>query len=628
MRAIRYLPLLWASLAWGQDDADTSSSEATDTEAADTVAAPDPVDQMSDDLAAFRAELDALRKQVSEQEARLAKQDSELAKQRKGLTDVRLKAAGEDNFKVTVSGYYRARAHVFGAGDAGPDGAEVAGRLYQDQPTTGQYLNQRIRMGLKFAYKDVASLNIHAMALDNVIWGDNADVSTTALFAGDPSYTQITGLEAPPIEIFRGWMEFKIPVGLFRVGRQSSHWGLGILANDGDGFRNDFGEAYTGATFDRILFATNPVSLIQAFTKKKETKEIPLIFAVAFDKLVSDPLSQYYGYKCSPGVDQTVDPGRYDARCDIDGDGITDADHSYKEERDPDRRRDGWWADQRDDVNEMVYALIYRGKDVKYFGGTGDLTAGMYLIHRWQTETDSSVIIPDVYLDAKVHGVSLQFEGLGIFGDTRAITLPDSATPEDPLFKTAQIGAYVARVGYERDWFKVEFESGMASGDNQVNDALFTGRSFDPNYNVGLILFEEVIKQVTDELWAGSASGLRSKGGVYNAHYINPRVKFYPYNNTEIIAGFMMAWPDQADGAVYRCNEADAERFGCSAGDNIANELGWELDLAIKHRFQKHILVSIETAYAHATNRLPLDVVGLNTDGNFWTFQARAAWEF
>ena len=27
-----------------------------------------------------------------------------------------------------------------------------------------------------------------------------------------------------------------------------------------------------------------------------------------------------------------------------------------------------WWADNQDDVYEMVYALIYKGDDIKLFG--------------------------------------------------------------------------------------------------------------------------------------------------------------------------------------------------------------------------------------------------------------------
>ncbi len=584
-----------------------------------------------------------LEKLVGAQKARLDKADKELDVHRKGIAETRLKLAAPDTWKFEISGYYRARAHVFGAGSAAPLALDteggvqgeqppgVAGELYEGQATSGQYLNQRLRLGLKFAYKNVASLNVHVQGLDNAIWGDNNDNASSPLFAEKPSTTTIDGVAVPSFEVFRAWTEFRIPIGQFRIGRMPSQWGLGILVNDGDGFRNDFGEAYYGSEFDRILFGTNPVSLIQAFTKKKETKEIPLTAVIAFDRLVTDPLTQYYGYRCSEGVDRATRPNDYDPRCDIDADGVTDLDHSWTEKRDAERRPPDWWADQRDDVNEMVYALIYRGQNIRYFGGTGDATLGGYVIHRWQGETKSQAAIFDLWLDATVNGFNLAFEGVGIYAETSALALPSSLDPTDPLRKTASITSYVARFGYEQDWWKVRFESGFASGDDQISDPRFTGRSLHPDYNVGLLLYEEVLKRITEVKYGETGRGLRSKGGVYNSHYLYPRVYFKPMNNTDIILGAVVAFPDKTDGSNVLAKCADLEvgfdpKPGITCGN--ADIMGWELDLAIKHKFQKFISVSLETAVAQASDRLPLQVVGLNNDGWFFTFQARAAWEF
>lgn len=612
-----------------------------DAPAEPAVAAEPPAESAR--LEELEKRIQDLEKIVVQQKDRLDKADKQLDVQRKGLAETRLKLAAPDTWKFEISGYYRARAHVFGAGPSAPQAAAtdggvqgerpegVAGELFEGQPTSGQYLNQRLRLGLKFAYKNVASLNVHVQGLDNVLWGDNADLASAPLFAEKPSNTTIDGTTIPSFEVFRAWTEFKIPIGQFRIGRMPSQWGLGILVNDGDGFKNDFGEAYYGSEFDRIMFATNPVSLIQAFTKKKETKEIPLIAVIAFDRLVTDPLTQYYGYKCSPGVDRATRPADYDPRCDIDADGITDLDHSWTEKRDPATRPASWWADQRDDVNEMVYALVYRGQDIKYFGGTGDATLGGYVIHRWQGETNSQAAIFDLWLDATVHGFNVGFEGVAIYAQTRALTLPSSQDPDDPLKKTASILSYVARLGYERDWWKIRLESGFASGDDQINDPRFTGRSLHPDYNVGLLLYEEVLKRVTEVKYGETGRGLRSKGGVYNSHYLYPRVYFKPMNNTDIILGGVVAFPDKTDGSNVLAKCADLPGgFEAKPGITCGNSdiMGWELDLAIKHKFQKFISVSLETGVSQASDRLPLELVGLNREGWFYTFQARAAWEF
>ena len=120
---------------------------------------------------------------------------------------------------------------------------------------------------------------------DNVVWGDNASKASTALFAGDPSVTGTSGQENATFQIKRAWMEFDIPVGKLRIGRQPSDWGLGLLGNDGNGFDDLFGENHGGSTYDRVLFATRPLAIAQKAMGKADSG-FPLFFAVAVDRLV------------------------------------------------------------------------------------------------------------------------------------------------------------------------------------------------------------------------------------------------------------------------------------------------------------------------------------------------------
>lgn len=613
--------LLHTALA--AEPAETPPTEGEEPSEAEPVAplppAPPPPPALT--LEALHAEIEALKAELEAAKVERSKEKEEAKKTAPVLP-------GKGDFRVELGGYYRVRGHVFGAkwGEDKP----VTGGLFANQPTSGRYINQRLRTNVKFAYKDTASLNVGVQALDNVMFGDNADIGSNPLFAETPSTTTIDGREIPSIQVFRAWGEFKLPIGVIRVGRQTSHWGLGLLANSGDGFDDDFGENYYSTEFDRFLFATNPIAIAQRFTKKEETSTPNLILAIAVDRLVEDPLTQYYGYKCSPGVNNQTDPDRYDARCDPDGDGLTNLDHGYTEPRDASQRRSDWWADQRDDVWEMVYALMYRGENQPWFGG-GNFNVGGYLIHRLQKETDSNVVVGDLFVDLLTHGVGFQFEGVGIWGKTRALSLPDS-TQDDPLAKKASIYGYSARLFYQQPYFKVLFESGLASGDNQVNNADFTGRALHPDYNVGLLLYEEVIARVTQNIWLGDSRGLRSRGGVYDSHYIFPRITGYPIKNLSVIGGFLMAWPDKADGAIVRCTPDDQEKFGCAAAPATSKALGWEADFAIKYRYLDHLNFTLETGYAHATDRLALSAAGLATNdkgsGNYWTFQSRIAWEF
>ena len=72
-----------------------------------------------------------------------------------------------------------------------------------------------------------------------------------------------------------------MPVGLVKIGRQESHWGMGLLANHGNGFDDTFGENHAGATYDRVVFATKPLAIIGAAAGKDKLADIPLILPSA-----------------------------------------------------------------------------------------------------------------------------------------------------------------------------------------------------------------------------------------------------------------------------------------------------------------------------------------------------------
>ena len=81
--------------------------------------------------------------------------------------------------------------------------------------------------------------------------------------------------------------------------------------------------------------------------------------------------------------------------------------------------------------------MSYRGEDVNYLGGTGDLTLGAYVVHRVQQETNRNALVADAYVNVDVHGVIFEAEVVGITGGTAAIALPGAVNvgSESPLQK-------------------------------------------------------------------------------------------------------------------------------------------------------------------------------------------------
>ena len=172
---------------------------------------------------------------------------------------------------------------------------------------------------------------------------------------------------------------------------------------------------------------------------------------------------------------------------------------------------------------------------------------------------------------------------------------------------------------------------GRASGDDVATDEKFTGRAIHPDYNVGLLLYDEILSRVTAANWGDEAAGLWSKGGVYNSRYIYPHLKFRPTDSLEFRAAYLMAWPDKPDGGIILCKEGDlvdGKEHTCEKYEAEDDHLGTEINLAVHHTFHEHIKVALETAWAKTSDRIPLEGAGLNPEGKFFTLQARAAFEF
>lgn len=321
--------------------------------------------------------------------------------------------AAEDDWDFTLEGYYRYRGYAFH-------------NLYAGQEEPGRYMTQRLRLQPQINFEDRAKFTMMADVIDDAVWGDNQSFASTSLFANDPSLTRTDGQQGPSFQIKRAWLETNLAIGTFKAGRQESHWGMGLLANSGNGFDDAFGENHAGATFDRILFATKPLAVTKALFGFGS--DMPLYVGYAFDRLVEDPLTQYYGYECEKGLtpdheDYNVDC--YDETYDVAGNGMTNLEHGYTDETRLDSSRNSDWAfDNEDDVTEHVGLMIYKGQNVPMLGSLGDFTLGAYGIYRGQGETESDVYIWDVYTNFLYKGIYAEAELLNIRGSSRAIALP------------------------------------------------------------------------------------------------------------------------------------------------------------------------------------------------------------
>jgi uncharacterized protein (TIGR04551 family) len=118
--------------------------------------------------------------------------------------------------------------------------------------------NMRLRLEPVFnVYEDI-KVKMQMDVLDNLVLGSTPDGFPTNPISPLLAFSQSQNSPSDgvnsltdSIRVKRAWAEVMTPLGQLRVGRMPSHFGMGLLANGGNGIDSDFGD-----TNDRIMFAT------------------------------------------------------------------------------------------------------------------------------------------------------------------------------------------------------------------------------------------------------------------------------------------------------------------------------------------------------------------------------------
>lgn len=377
-------------------------------------------------------------------------------------------------------------------------------------------------------------------------------------FVLDPNRNGAHGLVPDTVDPRHLYVEKMTPVGLFRVGQMPSDWGLGILANGGDRER-PFGANRYGDIDERILFATKPLM------KGGQSRFSQNFYTVAAVDLV------------------------------------------YRDENaslvDDDRAWQG------------TLAAFYR----EY-----ENTAGIYLAGRLQDDDTGAtlrVIALDTYENWIYEGVEFRnqaaFEGVVVLGRTTRVRSDLAKSGAD-----VRAAGYVAqgKVEYLPFHVALSLEHGFASGDNNPQDGTVTRLSFDPDHKVGMILYDEVLYNVSaysadhvaNELGAtgetrstalelgilpDSISSLPTNGGVSSSTYLFPTLVYQtPLSGLEIRGGYLLAWLTADFFDPLNTNQkggVPASPYGIVEAERF---LGQEVDLGLHYDF--HLLGDIGFKFA------------------------------
>ncbi|APR78015.1 Hypothetical protein A7982_03362 [Minicystis rosea] len=306
------------------------------------------------------------------------------------------------------------------------------------------------------------------------------------------------------ISVKRVWGEYVTPVGLLRFGRMPSHWGLGMVANSGDGHDSDW-----QSTSDRIMFVTG-------------IKKYDLYFAGMWDfaneGATSANLNQQQG--------QPYDLSQYD---DVNQYGLV-----LVRRRNPELQRLEL-AKGQVVVNGGIY-FVYRNQFLANdtSGATGPgLGVSSAQYNQGLTRRGAQAYIPDLWLqilyrkfrfEAEASMIYGSIDSTSITGGTGASNYANKDDPKNPGYKIRQFGVVTqSEFRAIEDRLRIQFGFGWASGDagsesirpapqqletKHGTDRSYTEFRFHPDYRIDLILFRNIL------------------GRVQGAYYFRPSVEY------------------------------------------------------------------------------------------------------
>lgn len=243
-------------------------------------------------------------------------------------------------------------------------------------------------------------------------------------------------------------------------------------------------------------------------------------------------------------------------------------------------------------ATQAVFAALYAGRQGM---------AGIYFVGRHQTENafdeaadqrQTNVAVIDGYgqVQTPVGKASLRFaaEGAGIVGGT---TRAESYTSPDAL-SVMSAGA-AGRVELDAAHYNLQLRGGWASGDADPDDAVSQSFSFDRDFDVGMVLFDEVQGNLDAAAWAqmsdpensgqppDGAEQIVGEGALRGAMYLQPAVTVAPIDWIKVRAGVVAAWssaPVQQAYATYRAGGVPTNHLGeATSGHYLGTEIDWAL---------------------------------------------------
>lgn len=278
-------------------------------------------------------------------------------------------------------------------------------------------------------------------------------------------------------------MQLMTKIGLLKIGQTTSEYGLGILANSGRENDTRWGSKHYGDIVERIMFASTPFLPLSRKGGWGDYLTILVSCDLVYWDENADLLDEDIAINATAGV--MYRHPKYT-------NGLI---FTYR------------WQEDKDDDYLKVYAINLNGKN------------------RFDFNSESSFPLT----------LKLNYEFVAMFGKTnrfQQLGTEDGLTLE-AFGGVAQVILEMSKIGLDFD-----FELGYASGDNDPYDDKSTAFFFDPDFNVGMIFFDEILPMVTarsvDEMTDPSRTTktpkgldlIASKERVTNSIYYMPQLRY------------------------------------------------------------------------------------------------------
>ena len=410
------------------------------------------------------------------------------------------------------------------------------------------WLEHWFRITPRFDVGTTLSLVAQMDLVTGVVLGDTAH----DVWSDQTPRDSLNGLSNPqPRWLYLDWLS---PIGLFRLGQQPNHWGMGIVANDGD-HPSLFGDYRYGSISDGLLFGTKPLG-----------KDGPLTVAVGAQYVYKDPnVVLTRGDRAVQGVVAAyVEKG-------LNKLGVYGV---YRHQWNDTHTSDDPFYTYTENLDVGVvdaagnFATRVVGQDVWLFGSAEAATI-LGTTNEIRTQAQS------------LSGQSTKIVSYGGAAQVGVVHLArDAASIEAASATPADWGDLVGQV-----------ELGYASGDADPYGSTQSRFTFDPNHKVGLLLFDEVMRFQTARAAVAAQDPhlsnaarltpgtnlIASNGGIFGAEYINPTVIVRPRPWFDLKGGMVLAQTtaDYVDPYRYAVQGSPVNYNGGAAS---RHDLGVELD--------------------------------------------------